>query len=446
MILVTLEIVKQITNKGRKKMNLHKVLTPLFSMVSIIAVILCINSAVFTQQKVVPEFKDIYSSLDNFSFLGFAGTGGQGFLKLVRTNDNNFVTFDGENVVEIVADYSRKTLWKSFYYCNGLAIAKNDNIIVIRHKQLARYKDDNNNMGLEGLFVSFKWFVETGSNYFQDVIVDNDDNNSVVVGYSDYDSFGVPKQGGIIAKYDINNNVIWKKDFRSIDSHTLNDITQDSDGCYVAIGSIKKTVGDIATTNGFIVKYDKNGKLLWNKEFKETDQDTFSSVKPVPGGGVIVVGNSNDIKYVNGKLIGDSDGLLVKYDVEGNVVLKIRYDKNGFGEVFNDVEIAHIDNKNDVFIAVGKSWDSSKELRTTDKALMVVFSGDTVLYESQHFYSTGQYIFNSISLLDGDWRNCIIVGAYFNYPKGVQPYALSDNDYYNLTMVYFDYNTESQTK
>ncbi|MDM8534338.1 hypothetical protein QUF55_06490 [Clostridiaceae bacterium HSG29] len=128
---------------------------------------------------------------------------------------------------------------------------------------------------------------------------------------------------GIIVKYDTLGNIVWNKNFGGSYVDYFNSVIEVSDG-YLAVGYSQSTNGDLTGLNkggidGIIVKYDKSGNVIWNKNFGGSSNDFFESVIEVSYG-YIVAGNSCSS---NGDLAGLSNGswdaIIVKYDTSGNV-------------------------------------------------------------------------------------------------------------------------------
>ncbi|MCL2040440.1 MAG: hypothetical protein FWG84_00180 [Bacteroidales bacterium] len=170
----------------------------------------------------------------------------------------------------------------------------------------------------------------------------------VAVGYSDFDSFGngdwegVVGKGGqdaIIVKYDRNGDVVWKKNFGGNGQDIYFAVTTVSDGV-VAVGhsaSASFGNGDWAgisakgTHDAIAVKYDHNGNVVWKKSLGGKGWDSYTWVTAVPDG-VVATGYSNSVGYGDWTGIsekGGRDATIVKYDNNGNVVWKKNFGGNG---------------------------------------------------------------------------------------------------------------------
>ncbi|MCI8460406.1 MAG: hypothetical protein HFE81_03310 [Bacilli bacterium] len=115
-------------------------------------------------------------------------------------------------------------------------------------------------------------------------------------------------------------------------------VTEDEDNL-VAVGSYEKTEEDHDNLirRALIVKYDVNGEIVFDKDFKILDNSKFTSIKKVDDG-YLVTGQS---VYKNTK-VGDSDGgaILVKFDKDGNVLWRKTYGSNK-AAIYNDLLVVN---------------------------------------------------------------------------------------------------------
>jgi prepilin-type N-terminal cleavage/methylation domain-containing protein len=136
---------------------------------------------------------------------------------------------------------------------------------------------------------------------------------------------------------------------------TFNDVKETSDGGYVAVGySNSKYIGD-STLNGkqdaIIVKYSSDGELEWSNFFGGSNNDYFNKVLVI-NDGYIVVGHTNSFDgdlegLYNG---GDNDAIIVKYDLQGELVYKRSYGSSGTNGTEQFRDIIKVDNG---YIVVG---------------------------------------------------------------------------------------------
>lgn len=112
-------------------------------------------------------------------------------------------------------------------------------------------------------------------------------------------------------KTDENGSFLWEKGIGQWQMAC--DMT--SDGGYILAGvllpSDSPNNSDIINTS--MIRYDANGKILWNKAFGDGQSNHFSSVRQLSDGGFIMLGTTES--YNNS---GISEAWVVKTDQEGN--------------------------------------------------------------------------------------------------------------------------------
>ena len=102
----------------------------------------------------------------------------------------------------------------------------------------------------------------------------------------------------------------------------FNSVEKTSDGGYIVVGSTKsKKINEVSTGvgNGLVVKYDKDGNVEWDKFYGGNAHEEFYDVIVV-NDGYVAVGYtmSTDIEGLTNN--GSNDGLVVKFDKDGNIV------------------------------------------------------------------------------------------------------------------------------
>jgi len=204
------------------------------------------------------------------------------------------------------------------------------------------------------------------------------DGGFVAAGHSWSSSFGngdwtgFTSRGGlsdaIIVKFDADGNIVWKNNFGGSDEDRFNAVAETSDGGFVAVGySFSSSFGNgdwVGVTgrgnnDAIIVKFDIDGNVVWKKNFGGSAPDYFYAVTATSDGGSVAAGNSHTNSIGNGDWAGvtgrgDDDAIIVKFDADGNVVWK-----TPFGGSANDYFYAVTATTDGGFVAAGHSWSSS---------------------------------------------------------------------------------------
>ena len=114
----------------------------------------------------------------------------------------------------------------------------------------------------------------------------------------------------LLVKYDKDGNIVFEKSFSALDNSKFTNICVVDDG-YIVVGqSIYKNnkIGNSKNGGAYIIKYSKDGEELWKKNFGSNDSAIYND---------LVV--YDDYIYVVGK--SDSRvGLISKYDLDGKLI------------------------------------------------------------------------------------------------------------------------------
>lgn len=111
------------------------------------------------------------------------------------------------------------------------------------------------------------------SDFFNEVILE--DGNMIAVGYSRSKNIdGLDNKGkfdGLIVKYDRNDNLIWQTNYGAENDDEFKSIISVEDG-YIVVG-LKDGNANFYNeqATGILLKYNKNGKLEKELEYKEKD-------------------------------------------------------------------------------------------------------------------------------------------------------------------------------
>jgi hypothetical protein len=111
-----------------------------------------------------------------------------------------------------------------------------------------------------------------------------------------------------LIKMDTNGDTLWTKLFIGINPIYNNSVEQTSDSGFIVAGTMGYTTGNY---DGYLIKTDSTGGLIWSKKFGESNYDIVTAVHQTTDGGYIVSGQF----YISGVTAH-----LIKFNSSGNIV------------------------------------------------------------------------------------------------------------------------------
>jgi len=127
------------------------------------------------------------------------------------------------------------------------------------------------------------------------------------------DTFGAGNYDAYLIKYNSTGNLLWRKTWGGAGADEARALTLDSQGnCYVTGGT--NSFGMLGSEDVFLLKYDSDGDLLWQKTWGGGQYDTAFAVKMSPQGDVYVAGTNASFA------VGQRDTLLLKYAPNGDLI------------------------------------------------------------------------------------------------------------------------------
>lgn len=208
-----------------------------------------------------------------------------------------------------------------------------------------------------------------------------------------------------IIKYDSNGKILFEKMYEKGINTTFSSVITVTDG-YVVVGSgeFSEKEQQDGGREAVIIKYDKDGNIVWEKYYQVVTNTRFNKVIEVSDG-YVVVGQSI---YANMEMGNHTTGggIIVKYDKDGNEVWHNNHGGMKSGN-FNDVVEV-----NGNFYVVGKD--------ATDSANLVKFNSRGEYQWHKNYSYTDGIGFTGITYLD---KSLYVVGA-----KKVLPEGTGDDD------------------
>jgi len=128
---------------------------------------------------------------------------------------------------------------------------------------------------------------------------------------------------GWIIKLDAEGNVLWKKCIGGSRDDKAISIQQITDSGYIIAGDTYSNDGDVTGNHGdidaWVCKLDESGSIVWLKCFGGTESEKANSIQQTTDGGYVVAGvASSDDGDVSG-VTGHTDYWIVKIDNIGNI-------------------------------------------------------------------------------------------------------------------------------
>ena len=283
-------------------------------------------------------------------------------------NKAKFAKYNSDFEVEFESAYTKGY---SSYFSD--VIEYKDGYIAVGGAQYDEHQvEDNATDGLivlydkEGKQVDTKSVQIAGDTTFNKVLLVDD--GFIVVGQSILQNMVIgtdPNGGALIIKYDFDLNEVWKDNYGGSKSGNFNDAVIDGDYLYL--------VGKDATRYGMIAKYTLDGEKVFVKSYEYTDTVGFSSIVKV-GDEFFVVGSKTiNIHAKNEDKV--TEGLILKYDSDGNMLDEVTFSRN------NAARFNKIVSDGDDLIVVGHTYKKDEE-KSTDTYNYLDYRGIIVKYNT----------------------------------------------------------------
>ena len=198
----------------------------------------------------------------------------------------------------------------------------------------------------------------------------------------------------LIVKYDKRGNIIFEKDFEVLDNSKFTSITKYGDYYYVTGKSVYKSTSIGNKEGGAILcKYDKDGNLIWSKTYGNSKSAVYNDLL-IYNDNIYVVGD--DENYL---------GILCKYDLDGNFMAYNDYkstDNTGFSGIVNIGDKIYVSGAN------------MQENDLTD-AMIVMYDTNCNYLKQVTYDAKGTERFNKLVLDDNN--NIVAIGTLYTARK-----------------------------
>ncbi|MBQ7790102.1 MAG: hypothetical protein IJ399_02440 [Bacilli bacterium] len=216
---------------------------------------------------------------------------------------------------------------------------------------------------------------------------------------------------GIMVKYNSIGEVVWQKYWDYEFSDHFNEIIALPEGEFVIVGYTDSfpPTPDSSDYQAVILKIKDDGEIVWQKTFNYSGDDSFESVIATNDNGFVVLGtsDSNDIEGLNSN--GETDGIIIKYNENGEIVWKKNWGGNNYENFYNISPTS-----DSGFVIVGDSFSSNIEGITNEeennKAVIIKYNKDGEIQWSKSYHGNNNHSFNDVLITPGD--NIIVVGTF----------------------------------
>ena len=283
-------------------------------------------------------------------------------------NKAKFAKYNSDFEVEFESAYTKGYL----SYFNDV-IEYNDGFIAVGGAQYDEQQvEDNATDGLIVLYdkngkqVDTKSIQIAGDTTFNKVLLVDD--GFIVIGQSILQNMVIgndPNGGALIIKYDFDLNEVWKANYGGSKSGNFNDAIIDGDYIYL--------VGKDATRYGVIAKYTLDGEQVFAKSYEYTDTVGFSSIVKVQDELFVAASKTINIDAKDEDKV--TEGLIVKYDLDGNLIDEVTFSRN------NAARFNKIVSDGDDLIVVGHTYKKDED-KSTDTYNYLDYRGIIVKYNS----------------------------------------------------------------
>ena len=224
---------------------------------------------------------------------------------------------------------------------------------------------------------------------FFDVIEDQEKNLIAVGSFEANDKdHSEGNRVGLIVKYDKDGNILYENSFKVLDNSKFTSIALTNDGYVVTGQSVydNMKVGLSLDGGAIVIKYDKDLKMTWMKNYGDSKTGCYNDV--------IIYDN-----YIYTVGVTDSIvGIISKYDMNGELVKSVRYDNT------DNLGFTGIDYFNGRILVSG-----AKKNDTDINALLIKYNFDLelrkeVVYEGENLERFNQFVVDK-------HNNVILVGT-----------------------------------
>jgi len=296
-----------------------------------------------------------------------------------------------------------KTIWrkmlggKNMDMASGISRAKDGSILVTGTSRSFSKNRDRDiyvaKISLEGKGIWQTTFGKERAEYGR-AIAGTDDGGAIVVGETE--SFGNGYKDIYIVKMDKDGRMLSEKKMGGEKEELVRGLTRTLDGSLVMVGS--REIDRAGDSDFFVLKMDQDGKKIWARTYGGEYEDILNGVTPTLDGGIVAAGTTRSwgsaetdltvLKFSKeGKLIWHKIYGYKHYDFANAVTVTREGDfiiaggSNSMGEGVYDVYVIALDRNGELFWS-GLYGDINTDIaqgvtRTSDGSIVVVGESDS---------------------------------------------------------------------
>ncbi len=206
-------------------------------------------------------------------------------------------------------------------------------------------------------------FFIAGSSASEDFIPSGNKFSSPDLIIKDGENFGALDYW--LVKVDSNGQLVWQQTYGGRYNDMLRQVVELSDGSLILAGnsaspvSGNKTITGKGKTDWWVLKTDRNGKVLWQKSYGDTSDDKLFAMIVLKDGNILLGGNGTPIEKTKTK--NSADIVLLKINPNGDKLWQTAFDNNG------DDFLTNIVQNNDGTLILGAYTAANTKLPLTGK-------------------------------------------------------------------------------
>lgn len=172
------------------------------------------------------------------------------------------------------------------------------------------------------------------------LVVDSS-GNIYVTGYTT--SFGTGDEDAFLVKYDLSGTILWQRTWGGSGQDRAYSIAINSSGSNIYVTGLTASFVVGSTYDAFLLKYNSDGALLWQRTWGESDSATYAYEVAVDAlGNIYVTGGKS-----GGLGAGYYDAFLLKYNDSGTLLWQKTWGETGW----DHAHAVAVDSADNIYVA-----------------------------------------------------------------------------------------------